>query len=67
MQRQFQRVVAARRHQHLEAFVMRQIEQDAGIVGIVFDHQQHGLPGLQVVAVVGDLLDHPLRALRRQA
>ena len=58
--RQVQRVLAARRDQHLEAFVMREIHQDARIVRIVLDDQQHGVAGRDVVAVVGDLLDHAL-------
>ena len=47
--------------EHLEAVVMRQIDEHPGIVGIVLDDQQNHVPGLQVLAIVGDLLDGPVR------
>ena len=37
---EFERVRAARRHQHLEALVAREIDQDAAVVRVVLDDQQ---------------------------
>ena len=41
--RQGQRVGAAHRDQHLEAVVVREIDQDARVMRIVLDDQQHGI------------------------
>ena len=54
-------VGAGRGDEHLEAVVVRQIDEHAGIVRIVLDDQQDHVAGLQVVAVVGQLLERPLR------
>ena len=51
---QRQRRVAARRDDALEAFLARQVEQDARKVGVVFDDQQHAVARLNRLAVVGD-------------
>ena len=39
----------AMRDQHLEALVARQVDQDARIMRIVLDDQQHGIAGLEIV------------------
>ena len=49
---QRQRFGAARGDQHLEAVVAREIDQDAGVVRIVLDDQQHHVAGLEIVAIV---------------
>ena len=41
-----ERVGAAHRHQHLEALVAGEVDQDARIVRIVLDDQQDGIAGL---------------------
>ena len=46
--------------QNLESLVPCQIEQDAGIVRIILDDQQDGIVGLQIVPIIGDLLDRML-------
>ena len=38
--------------QHLEALVVRQIDQDARVVRIVLDDQQHRVAGLEIAAIV---------------
>ena len=43
-------------HDALEALVARQAQQDARVVRIVLDDQQHRIALLDVVAVVGDTL-----------
>ena len=48
-------------HQYLESLVARKIAEHAGIVRVVFDNQQDRIVGLQIVAVVGDLLDRMFR------
>ncbi len=53
---------AAHGHKHLEPLVTGQIAHDAGIVRIIFDNQQDSVVGLQVVAVVRNLLDRALRS-----
>ena len=50
--RQRQSVGAALGDQHLEAVVVRQVHQHAGVVRIVLHDQQHRVVRLQVVAVV---------------
>ena len=52
---------AIHRDQHLESRVARQIAQHPRVVRIIFDDQQDRIVGLQVLAVVGDLLDLQLR------
>ncbi len=52
--RQGKRGPAAQGHQHLDATVMREVEQNAGEGDIVFDDQQHGVAGLNQIAVVVD-------------
>ena len=61
LQREVERLGAARGDQRLQAGGMCGIDQDAGIVGIVLDDQQRALAGLQVVAVVGELVGEMLR------
>ena len=56
---------AAHGHQHLEALVARQIAQNARIMRIVFDNQQHGISGLQIVAIVGNMFRRTLCDRRR--
>ena len=64
-----QRRLAAVRDDALEALVARQAEQDARIVRIVVDDQQHAVALADVVAVVGDdflgLRDREHRQRRR--
>ena len=57
---EIERIVAAHRQQRLEAFVARQIDQDAGVVRIVLDDEQNGVAGLDFHPVVGDRLDGAL-------
>ena len=54
------RLGAGRGDEHLEAVVMRKIDEDAGIVRIVLDDQQDHVAGSQLVAIVGQLLERPL-------
>ena len=54
---------AARGHQDFEAFVARQIAEDARVVRIVFDDQQDGFARLQIFAIVGDLLGRTFRTI----
>ena len=42
--------------ENLESLIARQIAKHAGIVRIVFDDQQDRIVGLQIVAIVRDLL-----------
>ena len=63
---QGERLRAAHGHEDLEPLVAGQITHDAGIVRIVFDDQQDGVVGLQVVAVVRDLLDRALWHAHRE-
>ena len=59
--RERQRVGAAHGDQHLEARVVGEVDQDARVVRIVLDDQQHGVAGLRSsCAVVRDLLDRLL-------
>ena len=48
--RQRERVGAAHRDQHLEAVVVRKIDEHARVVRIVLDDQQHGIAGLDASA-----------------
>src|SRR3981081_1875657 len=48
-------------HQNLESLVPRKITQHTGIVWVIFDNQQDCIVGLQIVAVVGNLLDRVFR------
>ena len=57
---EIERIVAAHRHQHLEALVMREIDQDARVMRIVLDDEKDSVAGLDLDAVVGDLLDRTL-------
>ena len=59
--RQGERFRAAQRDQHFESFIPRQIAKHTRIVRIVFHDQQHRVVWLQVVAVVGNLLDRAFR------
>src|ERR1700730_18110047 len=52
--------------QHLKPLVVRQINQNTGVVWIVFNNQQNCIIGLQVRAVVRDALDRDLCGNRRQ-
>ena len=45
---EIERIVAAHGHQHLEALVARQVDQDARVVRIVLDDQQDRVAGLDV-------------------
>ncbi len=58
--RQRKRIRAAVRDQHLETFVLRQINHDARIMRVVFDDQDHAVVLREVVAVIDYLLDWPL-------
>ena len=51
---QSERFRSAHGHEHLESLVAGQITQDARIVRVIFNDQQDGVVGLQVVAVVRD-------------
>ena len=57
-----ERVRAAHSDEDFEPLVTRQITHDASVVRVVFDDQQDGVVGLQVFAVVRNLLDRALRA-----
>src|ERR1700674_5424699 len=48
-------------HQNLESLVPRKITQNTRIVRVIFDNQQDCIIGLQIVAVVGNLLDRMFR------
>ena len=52
--RKCQRGPAAKRHQNLDAAVVRQVHQDAGEGDVVFDDQQHRVAGLNQVPIVVD-------------
>ena len=52
--RQRKRLGPSHRDQNLESLVARQIAQNARIVRIVFDDQQHRIAFLQIVAIVLD-------------
>src|SRR6266404_3853793 len=52
---------AAHGHQNLESLVPRKIAQHTRIVRIIFDNQQACIIRLQIVAVVGNLLDRMFR------
>ena len=56
LQREVERLRAARRHHGLQVRGMGGIDQDAGIVGIVLDDQQGAVARLDGVAVVGELV-----------
>jgi len=58
--RQSKSLGASRGDQHFEAFVARQVAQHAGIVRIVFDDQEHRVVRLQILAIVGNMLDGTL-------
>ena len=58
---QHERVRTAQSHQHFKSFIARQITKHAGIVRVVLDDQQYGIVGLQILAVVGNLLHRVLR------
>ena len=60
---EFERLTATAGDQHLEALVVRQIDQHPRIMRIVLDDQEDGISGGEVEAVVRQLLDDPL--LRR--
>ena len=51
----------ASRHKNLEALVPGEIAQHTRIVRVIFDNQQDGIVGLQILPVVGNLLDRMLR------
>ena len=55
------------RDQHLEAVVVRQIDEHARVVRIVLDDEQDDVARLQLCAVVGDLLDRDAPAARMRA
>ncbi len=57
---QRQRLGAARRHQDLEAAVMREISHDACVMRVVLDNEEHGIAGFDPFAVVGDVLGRDL-------
>src|SRR6202047_4707600 len=48
-------------HQNLESLIPRKIAQHTRIVWVIFDNQQNCIIGLQIVAVVGNLLDRMFR------
>src|ERR1700730_9360440 len=48
-------------HQNLESLIPRKIAQHPRIVWVIFDNQQDCIVGLQIVAVVGNLLDRVFR------
>ncbi len=62
--RQRERIRAPMRDQHLESFVLRQIDHDARIMRIVLDDQHHAVVRREIVAVIDDLLDRPLNQAR---
>ena len=62
-----ERLRAAHGDQHLEALVVRQVDEDARVVRVVLDDQQDGSPGCELVAIVGDLLDRRSRPATRTA
>ena len=57
---ELERVGAAHGNQHLEAVVVRKIDDDARVMRVVLDDQQHRIARLDVVAVVGDRFDRSL-------
>src|ERR1700687_4851027 len=59
--RQRESLRATQSYQNLESLVARKITQHTRIVWIVFDNQQDCIVGLQIVAVVGNLLDRMFR------
>src|SRR6202158_5982951 len=48
-------------HQNFKSLVPRKITQHTGIVWVIFDNQQDCIIGLQIVAVVRNLLDRMFR------
>ena len=52
---------AAQGYKNFESLVARQITEHAGVVRIVFDDQQNSIVGLQIVAIVQNLLDRMFR------
>ena len=52
---------AERRDQPLEALLAGRVQQEAGEAQVVLDDQQHAVAGLDVVAVVADLVDQRRR------
>ena len=67
LQREVERLGAARGDHGLQARGMGGIDQDAGIVGIVLDDQQGAIAGLDGVAVVGELVGEMLGQRRPAA
>jgi len=59
--RQRERLRTTHSHQNFESLVTRKITQHASIVRVIFDNQQDCIVGLQIVAVVGNLLDRVFR------
>ena len=59
--RQCERFRAAQCDQNLESLIAREIAQHPRIVRIVFDNEQHSIVRLQIVAIIGNLLDGTLR------
>ena len=49
-------LASARGDQDLKPFVARQVAQYSSVVGIVFDDEQDGIVGLQILAIIGNLL-----------
>ena len=58
--RERQRVGAAHRHEHLEALVVRQVDEDARVVRVVLDDEERRIARLEIVAVVGNGFDRPI-------
>ena len=57
---EIERIGPARRDQHLEALLTREIHHDPRIVRIVLDDEQDGIAGLDLESIVGNLFDDTL-------
>lgn len=53
--RECERIAAAHRHQNLESIVAGEIHQDAGVMRIVLDDEQHRVAGRYLMAIVFDM------------
>jgi hypothetical protein len=61
LQREVESLGAACRHHGLQPGHMGRIDHDAGVVGVVLDDQKRAVAGLQLVAIVGILVDEMFR------
>ena len=60
-------IAAAGGHDHLEALVAGQAQEDARVMRVVLDDEQHGSPRLMTLAVVEDVLLAGYRRARASA